>query len=357
MLKNILKKINIEIPFKKLCVYGIGNQFKEEYKVLKDRELILFDGNPEKWGRKVNKLIIHKPDDILNYFQQDTAVIIGCIYNQYEIAKSIIDKYDIPINCIYMYTSLWYESYVYQKALIEENWDRILNCYDKLADQESKEYYLKAINARKYRCPLFLCPNPKCKNIGEYGDVLILKHGEIIVDCGAYTGDTVAMYMERLNGECNIFAIEPFIESYQQMIERIKTNNWDQQVHPFNYALGSTKMNTELYYDKDDFTMTINTFQKIGNKSQKVLVDSLDHLLINEKVSYIKMDIEGKECLALEGARKLIQTYHPKLMISAYHRIEDFWELPEKIWDIDKKYNIYVGHAPNVSTELEFYCI
>ena len=44
-------------------------------------------------------------------------------------------------------------------------------------------------------------------------------------------------------------------------------------------------------------------------------------------------------------------------MISAYHRIEDFWELPEKIWDIDKKYNIYVGHAPNVSTELEFYCI
>ena len=357
VLKEILTNFNVKIPNPKICVYGIGNQFKELYKILNGRELILFDGNPEKWGLNVNNHIIHKPDDIPIYFTEDTAFIIGCVYNQYEIANSIREKYDIPENSIYMYTSFHYESNIYREELIEQNWNRILQCREQLADQESKDYYWAAINARKQRNPLLLYPNVKCKKTGEYDNVLILEKGDIIVDCGAYTGDTAAMYIERLNGECHVFAIEPFIESYKLMLKRIEENRWSKKITSFNCAVGLKKESTVIHYNRNDFAMAINIQEQSGQESQDVLVDSLDHLLRDEKVSYIKMDIEGQECLALEGARRLIQKNHPKLVISAYHKIEDFWELPEKIWNIDKQYKIYVGHAPGVSTELELYCV
>ena len=40
------------------------------------------------------------------------------------------------------------------------------------------------------------------------------------------------------------------------------------------------------------------------------------------------MDIEGFEIPALNGAKRIIKEYKPKLAISAYHKISDLWEIP-----------------------------
>lgn len=76
-----------------------------------------------------------------------------------------------------------------------------------------------------------------------------------------------------------------------------------------------------------------------------------------EKVDYIKMDIEGAEADAIRGSKTLIRENRTKLMISAYHKVSDLWEIPVIIKESCSDYKIYVGHAPGVSTEIEFYCI
>ena len=68
------------------------------------------------------------------------------------------------------------------------------------------------------------------------------------------------------------------------------------------------------------------------------------------------MDIEGEENNAIIGARSLIERCRPRMMISAYHRIDDFWIIPDTLWSLEANYKIYVGHAPGVSTEMEYYC-
>ena len=70
------------------------------------------------------------------------------------------------------------------------------------------------------------------------------------------------------------------------------------------------------------------------------------------------MDIEGAELKALCGMEKTVKEYKPKLYICAYHRNEDLFSLPLKVWDMDKSYKIYFRHSKYIPAwESNFYCI
>ena len=85
--------------------------------------------------------------------------------------------------------------------------------------------------------------------------------------------------------------------------------------------------------------------------------DSVDNA-ITEPVSFIKMDIEGAEKKALDGAKETIKKYKPKLYVCAYHRNEDFFALPEKILSLNPDYNIFLRHHPYIPAwETNFYCV
>ncbi len=343
--------------FKRLLFYGIGNQFKQCYKLFKNKDVILFDSNPQKWGEIIDQKVIHPPKEMFDYIDDNTGILISSISNQFEIAKMLVYEMGISPNSIFMYTSQWYESKIYKPDVIQKNWDRVISCSQHFADAESQTYYINSILARQQRNPLLLTPNPKCLSIGEYNNIVCLERDDFIIDCGAYTGDTAEMYMNRLNNRCKVFAIEPYMENFNKLEQRIRQCHWENKVEAFHCAVGKIVDKTTINFNKDDFDMAINLSNIEGQEHQEVVVETLDHLFNGRKISYIKMDIEGEERNALEGAKELIRSNHPKLLISGYHKIEDFWEIPETIWSLNDNYKIYVGHAPGISTEVEFYCI
>ena len=70
------------------------------------------------------------------------------------------------------------------------------------------------------------------------------------------------------------------------------------------------------------------------------------------------MDLEGAEGLALEGSRKLISENKPKLLVSAYHRVDDFWTIPKQILSINPDYRIYLRKSPCLPCwEVNYYCV
>jgi FkbM family methyltransferase len=80
------------------------------------------------------------------------------------------------------------------------------------------------------------------------------------------------------------------------------------------------------------------------NGSLEVEVASLDELLPDSEISFMKMDVEGAEMEALRGAADTIRRSKPKLAISVYHKRNDIFEIPIFIHQLNPGYKLYLRH-------------
>jgi hypothetical protein len=97
-------------------------------------------------------------------------------------------------------------------------------------------------------------------------------------------------------------------------------------------------------------------FSVFPDEKGKIAADSLDNL-VKSKIDVLKLDIEGSELEALEGAKKIIQEYNPDIFIAAYHRPADFFMLTDTIFNLVEKenYSLGVGHYSDIFDDTIFY--
>ena len=84
-------------------------------------------------------------------------------------------------------------------------------------------------------------------------------------------------------------------------------------------------------------------------------VDSIDNVCSGDKVTFIKMDIEGSELEALKGAENVIRRDKPRLAICIYHKPEDLYEIPLWIKETVPEYKLYVRQHARWWTETVLY--
>ncbi len=183
----------------------------------------------------------------------------------------------------------------------------------------------------------------------EYFDTEIIKlrNDEVFADCGGYTGDTVLRFAECAGNKYKkIYYIEPNNVIYQKGKENI---NGLQGVVSIQAGVGEEEgimkfSGAEDYGHIDDS----------GTESIKIV--ALDEV-IDERPTFIKMDIEGAELSALKGAAQIIKTNSPKLAICVYHKPEDLFEIMELIdsWGLHYKY--YLRHYTREIRGTILYCI
>lgn len=94
-----------------------------------------------------------------------------------------------------------------------------------------------------------------------------------------------------------------------------------------------------------------------GQDVMTVPVAAIDDVAGGEKVTFIKMDVEGAELEALKGARKTIEKHHPRLAISIYHKPEDIWEIPAYILSLSGDYRLYIRHYQFSKNETILYAV
>jgi len=73
-----------------------------------------------------------------------------------------------------------------------------------------------------------------------------------------------------------------------------------------------------------------------------IKANSIDNVIYPKKVDIIKMDVEGSEANALIGSKETIRKWRPKLIISAYHKSSDLYNLPILICELCPQYKIFL---------------
>lgn len=235
---------------------------------------------------------------------------------------------------------------LFTREYITENEEKFERAYYLLADEESKRVYKDILNFKvsgkiKYLLSSF------CDKSKVYSDILNLNEDEEIIDLGAYDGDTIREFTAATGGKYkHITAIEPDKKSYKKLLK-----NTDGMKNISTLNMGVWSKRDTLIFDAE-----AGRNSKLSAEGVSVEVTDIDSL--NIAPTFIKMDIEGSEMKALEGAEKTIKKYLPKLYICAYHRNEDLFALPLKIKELSEKYKIYFRHSKYIPAwESNFYCV
>lgn len=234
--------------------------------------------------------------------------------------KECLSSY--PDADIYVASSLYHNDIVHQlkEASVSEN--RIYDLSGEYYDLESRQYF----------------------------DLPYLVHDqdEIFVDCGCLNGQTSRNFIRWSNNQYkHIYAFEPEIDKIAECKKMLP----EDKVSIYNLATWKEK--TELRFSDGGGGSSC-----ICEEGKAVVnADSLDNVLRDEKVSFIKMDIEGAELEALKGSEYLIQKNHPKLAISIYHRPDDIYKIPLLLLQYNPGYTFYLRHYSYNPGETVLYAV
>lgn len=217
---------------------------------------------------------------------------------------------------------------------IQENLDEYLRLYDRLADQTSKAVLEKFVNFRVSANPDYLQGFENNPGGQYFEDFLQLRTGEVFVDAGGFDGQTVIDFIARCPRYQSVHFFEP--DPHNLKIAGEKLSSYA-NIHYYNCGLG----NEPGVLKFSSGGGSASAVSAAGNI--EIQIDTIDRLVV-EPVSFIKMDIEGSERLALRGAVLHIRRDHPKLAVCCYHRFDDLLEIPREILSIRDDYSLYLRH-------------
>lgn len=135
-----------------------------------------------------------------------------------------------------------------------------------------------------------------------------IKPGMVVLDCGANIGSHTSSYLEWVGASGKVYAFEP----NRQVFECLYYNCPSSVL--FNAAVTNNDGFCSMVVDPSDPARGY-----VENKRGLINTMKIDSLNVS-RVDFIKIDIEGCEIFALEGAAETIQRYRPVMCIEVNDR-------------------------------------
>lgn len=296
-ISNLSRRLGAIESCKKIVIYGAGANLEIIFAICQNRNIsisYICDRDVNKQGKKYNNILIISPDDLIKE-HLDASVIISTTSYLKEV-KSFLKQY------------------FSEEQIIP------------VADE-------KQINYIKMQ---------------YFDDIVKLEDGEVFVDGGCFDFGTSKVLLGKCKAE-KIYAFEPDpanLEKVEAEVKKMGISNVD--IIP----AGMWDCNTTLHFNSQGSIMS----SVDENGEDEIKVVAVDEI-VDGKVTFIKMDIEGSELKALRGAEKTIKKYRPKLAICIYHKLEDIIDIPAYIHSLVPEYKFYVRHYSFGPAETVLYAI
>ena len=358
---NNIKKGKIVI-----CTWGICG--KLVYKWCEENHIRvsgIVDNDSKKWGKPVFDIKVESFDSIKS--NSNTYYVIAT-YNQYlynDIYQQLIHlgidnltiiHVSLCENYLFKYRfdyKIYLERYSNPVSILE-NMDLIEKVAGLLNDNQSKEIYYKML-ARHYNCYECTIPEQYCgaENYFDWEFFSYTEH-ETLIQCGVMDGATIKDFIKLVPNYNQIIGIEADYNNYMlasrclNTFSRVDLINKaiveDDSIEVAFCSFGTGRSHIESLGDialegiRDNDTM--------GEKKEKnITVKAIKGDNLSVSPTFIQMDIEGAEMMALKGFERTIISKKPKLAICIYHSIEDFWNIPLYIHKIVPNYKLFVRNG------------
>ena len=200
------------------------------------------------------------------------------------------------------------DEYVFTKRI-----DEILKCVE-LLDDESAEIYAEIIESRLvgyYPLSKFISREqyfilPKFRTVSEK---------EVFVDCGAFVGDSIERYISTHDGTFGkIFAFEPDAISYLALSARVERLNREWALSADKIQLVNAGVGRKTIEGVIEKHLGLSSIISENNNltGDSIKIYALDDFFVEQKITFLKADIESFEIDMLRGAENIIRRDVPR---------------------------------------------
>jgi FkbM family methyltransferase len=149
--------------------------------------------------------------------------------------------------------------------------------------------------------------------------------GNVLIDVGAHIGWYTIQACRAVGRFGKVIALEPDQSNRQQLERNLSLN------HIGNYTivpLAAWSKTESIRWSPSEVSVWNKIDEVKGSETiEAVSLDDVVRRLSVPQVDWIKMDIEGAEVAALEGARETLQRFHPVLFIEVHETLEELKNL------------------------------
>jgi FkbM family methyltransferase len=178
----------------------------------------------------------------------------------------------------------------------------------------------------------------------QYADPALPRWQEPVrmVDGGAYTGDTLQRLLKQGYNFAAVHAFEPDAENFKKL--RSTPSEFPPETQVSLWPCGLWSSTRRMNFSEGEGTSS----NLSASGPSMVPVVALDDVLHGQPINLIKLDIEGAEPDALQGARHLIEKYRPGLAVCLYHYPHHLWSIPLWVKELNLDYRLYIqAHGCN----------
>ncbi|MFZ5502772.1 MAG: FkbM family methyltransferase [Pseudomonadota bacterium] len=170
--------------------------------------------------------------------------------------------------------------------------------------------------------------------------------GNVVIDAGGCWGDTALYFAHEVGEAGKVYSFE-FLPENLAIFERNISLNPELQprINLVKMPLWS-KSGEQLFVEaRGPATRVVaSTRMPDAIRIETLAIDDLVRRENLERVDFIKMDIEGAELESLRGAENTIRQFRPRLAICVYHKLNDFWEIPQYLDSLGLGYRFSLRH-------------
>jgi FkbM family methyltransferase len=232
----------------------------------------------------------------------------------------------------------------------------VSRCGGLLSDSRSRDEYLAQLRFRLL-ADFDGLPHPESHpqylptGLFEYDDA------EVFVDAGAYDGDTLRSVIAEGRQFSRYAALEPDQGNVELLETYVSSLPLDvrRRVEVFPVALFSRR--TRMRMEEAGTISAVLKPVTGPHEGDDVVCVPLDELFAHERVTFLKLDIEGSEPDALAGAREVIVSNRPLIAVCVYHVQDHLWRLPLLIASLAPDYRFYLRPYNEEGWDLVCYAV
>ena len=197
----------------------------------------------------------------------------------------------------------------------------------------------------------------------QYMDYIRLGEGDVIINGGVNEGYEIPFFLNAVGSSGVIHNFDPLGDVYctEYVTGSIKYSGAQVLCHSLALADYTGEISLPVHPDPVTPETRLQAIGGlVGDGEKNFPCTTIDDFVTThniDKVSLIKMDLEGGETRAIKGMTRTVTTFRPSLAISIYHALEDMLYIPELLMEMCENYSFHLGMYSYERWEVILYAI